>query len=209
MNLGKYDCSLGISAVLHIAGDLTVRTSSVVDVPLIDQLQRDNSYAVGFIQRTIWDRYVFGGERNFFVLIVEANHDAVGYCLVTPGRAPNTHVRIQQIAVRNDARRLHYGQALLRVIRDFCEDNQRVGVRLRCRADLESNLFWRAMGFVCYDVWAKGRVNHVGMKASDDINLWQRDFGIVPSLMLLPEVDEIEPVIRHGAWAAPGIVVAR
>jgi GNAT superfamily N-acetyltransferase len=208
MNLGRFDCALGIATVLRIEGDLTVRTASVVDVPLIDKLQRDNSYAVGFIQRTIWDRYVFGGERNFFVLIVEANHDPVGYCLVTPGRSPNSWVRIQQIAVRLDARRLSYGRALLHVIREFCVEHQRVGARLRCRADLESNLFWRAMGFRCYEVWQKGRLNHVGMKASDDINLWERDMDVVPNLLSLPDTDEVEPVIRAGAWRAPGIEVA-
>ena len=103
MNLGRFDCATGLVNVLRIEGDLTVRTASILDASLIDKLQRENSYAVGFIQRTIWDKYVFGGERNFFVLIIEANHDPVGYCLITPGKGADSHVRIQQIAVRDDA----------------------------------------------------------------------------------------------------------
>lgn len=196
MNLGRYDCASGVVAILHTVGDLTVRTASILDAPLIDKLQRENSYAVGFIQRTIWDKYVFGGERNFFVLIVEANADPVGYCLVTPGTGPDTYIRIQQIAVRNDARRLHYGSALLAVIRAFCAEMDRAGAKLRCRADLPSNLFWQALGFQCYGVWEKGRINHVGFKASDDINLWMLDFGLKPTLFMPTEFQWAQPVIR-------------
>lgn len=194
MNLGRFDCATGLVNVLRLEGDLVVRTASITDAPLIDKLQRENSYAVGFIQRTIWDKYVFGGERNFFVLVIEANADPVGYCLITPGKGPDSHVRVQQIAVRDDARRLHYGSALLAVIREFCAEYGRVGAALRCRADLESNLFWRSMGFRCYGVWAKGRRNHVGMRASDDINLWAIEFR--QGLFVFDDLDDVVPVIH-------------
>ena len=128
---------------------------------------------MGFIQDTIWSKYVWGGERNFIVLICEKNYDPVGYVLITPGRAANTHAKIQQIVVRNDARRLDYGSALLDCARKFCEEFGRLGFTLRCRIDLESNAFWLALGFEKYGVWAKGKRNHVGMQASDDINLWR------------------------------------
>ena len=140
---------------------------------LIDKLQKDNSYAVGFIQKTVWEKYVFGGERNFVVFICEANNEAVGYVLITPGKSSYKYAKIQQIAVRNDARRLQYGTALLDVCRQFCETFHRIGFTLRCRQDLESNKFWKTLGFQNYGVWEKNKVNHVGFKASDDINLWK------------------------------------
>lgn len=177
MNLGRYDCATGLISVLYVNGDLTVRNATEIDIAFIDKLQRDNSYAVGFIQRTVWDDYVFGGKRNFVVFICEKNDDTVGYVLVTPGRAAGSYVRIQQIAVRDDARRLDYGSALVSVVRAFCEDYGRAGARLRCRADLESNSFWRALGFRLYGVWKKGLTNHVGMKASNDINLYEIDLN--------------------------------
>src|SRR3990167_10795824 len=120
VNLGKFDCSKGVISILYIKDDLVVRNAVLLDSPFIDKLQKENSYAVGFIQRTIWDKYVFGGERNFFVLICEKNFDPVGYTLITPGYVDG-YVRIQQIAVRNDARRLHYGGALIEVVRGFCK----------------------------------------------------------------------------------------
>lgn len=171
--LGKFDCSTGTPVALHQIGDLTVRTATAEDTSFIDKLQKENSHAVGFIQRTVWDDYVFGGGRNFVVFICEKNKDMVGYVLLTPGRKSYTYARIQQIAVREDARRLDYGTALLSVVKEFCTEFQRIGVRLRCRIDLESNKFWQSLGFNLYGVWRKGMVNHVGMKASDDINLWE------------------------------------
>jgi ribosomal protein S18 acetylase RimI-like enzyme len=175
MNLGKFDCSTGISNILYQDNvkNISVRTATIKDILLIDKLQKENSNAVGFIQKTIWDKYVFGGERNFVVFICEANNDAVGYVLITPGKGVFRYGKIQQIAVRNDARRLHYGTALLDVCRQFCEKFDRVGFTLRCRQDLESNYFWKALGFKNYAVWQKGKINHVGFKASNDINLWK------------------------------------
>lgn len=175
MKLGKFDCSTGLINVLYndVLKNISVRTSTIKDIPLIDKLQKENSFAVGFIQKTIWDRYVFGGERNFVVFICEANNDAVGYVLITPGKGAYKYAKIQQIAVRNDARRLYYGTALLDVCRQFCEKFDRVGFTLRCRQDLDSNHFWKALGFTKYAVWEKGKINHVGFKASDNINLWK------------------------------------
>lgn len=192
--LGDFDCATGLLNILWSKSDLIVRNASYRDAAIIDKLQRDNSYAVGFIQQTIWDKYVFGGERNFFVLIVEANNDPVGYTLITPGRGMGSYLRIQQIAVRDDARRLHYGNALMSVIERFAREQQRAGARLRCRADLDSNNFWKAMGFTVERVVTKGTVNHVGFKASNDINMWMREFSHVPRLFV-PE-RELEPVRR-------------
>jgi len=191
MNLGKFDCATGLINVLYQKDDLVVRNAREIDVAFIDKLQKENSHAVGFIQRTVWDKYVFGGERNFVVFICEKNADMVGYVLLTPGKGANTYIRIQQIAVREDARRLDYGSALIAVVRDFCETFNRCGARLRCRQDLESNKFWKALGFQKYGIWEKGKINHVGMKASNDINLWEIDLNRnVPKLFTMQQIME-------------------
>lgn len=194
LKLGKFDCSTGISTELYKNGDLTVRTATGQDQSFIDKLQKENSHALGFIQHTIWEKYVFGGERNFAVFVCEKNNDMVGYVLITPGRGPYTYLRIQQIAVREDARRLDYGTALMTVVKEFCNKFNLMGARLRCRTDLESNHFWKALGFVQYGVWRKGMENHVGFKASRDINLWQIDLN--ESLITLFETKELD----NGLW---------
>ena len=175
MKLGKFDCSTKLINILYndTSKDIIVRTSNINDMLFVDKLQKENSYAVGFIQKTVWEDYVWGGKRNFIVLICEANNDPVGYVLITPGKGTYKYAKIQQIAVRNDARRLQYGKALVEVCRDFCETFGRIGFTLRCRTDLDSNFFWKSLGFQKYGVWEKGKINHVGFKASDDINLWK------------------------------------
>jgi len=194
MQLGKFDCSTGISNTLYVKDDLSVRTATEKDKAFIDKLQKDNSYAVGFIQATVWDKYVFGGERNFVVFICEKNDDMVGYVLLTPGRKAYSYAKVQQIAVREDARRLDYGSALIAVVKDFCNTFDRMGVTLRCRVDLDSNHFWKALGFSLYGVWEKGKINHVGFKASDDINLWRIDLN--DQLLTLFSTEEMD----NGMW---------
>src|ERR1700733_11163795 len=98
----KWDCSTGLIHILWSLGDLIVRTSKASDLKFVDKIQKENSHAVGFIQKTIWSKYVYGGERNFIVLICEMNLDPVGYVLITPGRGTESYGKIQQIAVRQD-----------------------------------------------------------------------------------------------------------
>ena len=60
MELGKFNCATGLINILYTKDDLIVRNSTMQDMLFIDKLQKDNAYAVGFIQRTVWDKYVFG-----------------------------------------------------------------------------------------------------------------------------------------------------
>ena len=65
---------------------------------------------------------------------------------------------------------------------------------MRCRIDLESNKFWKALGFHIYGTWEKGKINHVGFKASNDINLWRIDLN--DNLVTLFNTEEID----NGFW---------
>lgn len=186
MNLGKFNCATGLINILWSdSNGLIVRTSTIKDMLFIDKLQKENATAVGFIQKSVWEKYVFGGERNFIVLIAEINNDPVGYVLITPAISSYKYAKIQQIVIRNDARRLYYGKALIDVCRDFCITFGRLGFTLRCRVDLDSNKFWKSLGFIHYETWEKGKINHVGFKASNDINLWKIDLN--PYLLSLFE----------------------
>lgn len=176
MNLGKFDCSTGVVNVLYHdqIKDISVRTSTIKDLLIVDKLMKENTNAVGFIPKTYFEKAVWGGEKNAMVFICEANNDEVGYVYITPAKGSYKYAKIQQIAIRNDARRLHYGTALIDVCRQFCETFGRVGFTLRCRVDLDSNNFWKALGFTRYGTWQKGQYHPTArMKASDDINLWK------------------------------------
>ncbi len=186
----SFECASGILRILYSKDDLIVRNSSINDWKFVDKLQKENSFAVGFIQQTIWEKYVWGGERNFSVLICEKNHDPVGYLLLTPGGKEHGLAKIQQIVVRNDARRLDYGSALIEVGKNYCEYLNVEGFSLRCRIDLESNRFWESLGFEKYGTWEKGKRNHMGMKASNTINLWKINLNSLQPLLLSNEINE-------------------
>jgi len=61
MKLGKFDCSTGLINVLYNDEilNISVRTSTIKDMLLVDKLQKENSYAVGFIQK-IFGKIMFG-----------------------------------------------------------------------------------------------------------------------------------------------------
>jgi hypothetical protein len=175
MNLGKFDCSTGLINVLYFdpIKNISVRTSTIKDLLILDKLQKENTFAVGFIPKTYFEKAVWGGEKNAIVFICECNNDQVGYVYITPGNSYG-YAKIQQIAVRNDARRLYYGTALIDVCSQFCKLFNRIGFTLRCRIDLESNNFWKQLGFVNYGTWVKGKYNPESrLIASNDINLYK------------------------------------
>jgi len=177
MKYGLFNCSDGISKTLLSRNDLTVRTSISKDWKFLDKLMKDESKKIGFLQRRTWDKYVWGGERNFITLICEKNNQMVGYVFFTPGIGINRPVKIQQIVIQEDCRRIEYGTALCDCIADFCFTYERSGISLRCRADLEANNFWKALGFKLIKIFSKGSINHVGMKASNDIFQYLKKVG--------------------------------
>lgn len=175
MKLGEFNCSTGIINILYnnSVNDIIVRTSNIKDLLILDKLQKENTNAIGFIPKTYFEKAVWGGQKNAIVLICMANNDEVGYVYITPGKHLG-YAKIQQIAVRNDARRLQYGTALIDVCRQFCDKFERKGFTLRCRIDLDSNHFWKSLGFEKYGLWEKGKYGLTSrMKASNDINLWK------------------------------------
>lgn len=148
--------------------DILVRTTTPEDWTFINSLMKSESDKVGFLSDRTWHKYVWGGERNFMTFLCLVNNDPVGYVLLTPGH-PMKSAKLQQVVIQHDARRLEYGTALVSACADFCSDYSRSGVALRCRADLQANHFWNALGFKAVAIYKKGSVNHMGFKASDDI----------------------------------------
>jgi hypothetical protein len=85
-------------------------------------------------------------------------------------------VRIPQACIQYDARRRKYGEALVSWLVAALPGADEI--RLRCAADLEANVFWRDMGFVC-TATVKG-----GARRGRLINAWLLDLGA--ALMLAP-----------------------
>lgn len=149
--------------------DFSVRCATLADGDYVMALQRANRESVGGLPRPAIDERL---ARSTVVLGV-LNGDPMGY-LMWDYRGGI--VRVPQACIQYDARRRKYGEALVSwIVAAHPHANE---VRLRCAADLEANVFWRDMGFVC-TATVPG-----GSRRGRLINAWLLDLG--SALMLAP-----------------------
>jgi hypothetical protein len=136
-----------------------VRLADDADLRYVMALQRANRESVGGLpEPAIRERIV---ARRVLVGIL--NEDLCGYVLCDPGR--DGILRIPQACIEYDARRQTHGALLVgESLRLFpCHET-----RVRCAADLEANLFWQSLGFICTAHTNGGR------RRGRILNLWQR-----------------------------------
>lgn len=141
---------------------LTTRRGTIRDLPYVMSLMRKNRESVGGLPSpAIAERLERGTVEIAFI-----NRDPVGYVLFD---IRNGMMRIPQACIQYDARRRAYGVALMSSVISSQPDIDKI--HLRCAADLEANLFWRAMGFTCIGTVAGG------VRRGRPINIWAMWLG--------------------------------
>lgn len=129
-----------------------VRPATMGDLKAIEALRRADGDALGFLPaakyEALIDRRIVNGRRRFEyenVYVTEDNGDVTGFCLAGFHR---DGLKIEQICVRNDARRRERASLILGKVE--MEADRRGSKRALCRvaADIEANLFWLDSGFV-------------------------------------------------------------
>lgn len=118
---------------------------SLTSEKLIQQvrlLMKSNSSELGFIPISAIEEQHYHGLafHQFF------DGEWVGYLVVGSIRA-NRPVHIWQECIDKSARRLGSGKALFKSLLLKCLQNGASEIILRCAEDLESQLFWQALGF--------------------------------------------------------------
>lgn len=174
LDIKNYSSTGLIPNILLFRKDIIVRTTTPNDWLFIDSLMKEEASKIGFLTKRVWEKDIWKGERAHVCLICEVNKFCVGYVFFSSGRGVDRDIKIQQIVIKNDARRFEYGTALCDCCVDFCKQFNRSAITLRCRADLEANNFWQFLGFKLYKIISKGTINHVGMKASNDIFCYRK-----------------------------------
>ena len=156
-----------LDAIIEAVG-VTVRIAATAsDYRFIRHLSRIESAAVGFLG----NRYE-NPKPSDYCLIVERNGDPVGYAYgSTPVGRP---ARVWQIAVRQDARFLEHGQALVQAIERLAERAGTTTISARCAQELPSNAFWQAEDFACVAI-ARGQVGDGYAKNGRTLNVWVKD----------------------------------
>jgi hypothetical protein len=137
----------------------TVRFSKEEDIKYIISLSKKENHSLGFIPKMAYEAAITGiktGDRwsnvcNDKLFVIECNGDLVGFCLASFGipNAISKKGKIAQICLQTDARKFLRGRKLLDKVVDYGKTQGTFAFSAGCANDLESNLFWKSMGWIC------------------------------------------------------------
>jgi N-acetylglutamate synthase-like GNAT family acetyltransferase len=127
-----------------------IRAASTKDVAWVVSLQKVWSNAVGFLTRQAIRAKIARGQG---VLIAEGGQEA-GYLLHSSGR--DGVLCCSQVAVSRELLRTELGTELVHELERRAVERGLNVIRLRCREELEANLFWKAVGFETTAVIGRG-----------------------------------------------------
>jgi hypothetical protein len=140
-------------------GLFTIRLAETIDMPFIMALQRKNRESLGGLPTpAIEDRIL-----RRTLLLGLLNNEPAGYVMYD---YRGGILRIPQACIQYDARRRHYGESLIATMMNSHPEASEI--RLRVASDLDANIFWQSLGFVCV-----GTVQG-GSRRGRLLNLWQK-----------------------------------
>ena len=148
----------------------------------VDQLQRKNAEALSFYPLSVFEREAAKG-RIFLGLL---NGQACGYIYI--GSPNMTTVRVHQVCIEYDIRRLEYGAQLVVAVEDYALTHGSSRVLLRGGFELEANNFWEALGYQCVGI-VDG-----GIRRQRKINLWSRNIqaALFEDTVMEPAVGKVD-----------------
>lgn len=129
-----------------------VRPATLEDMTYITSLANKESKALGFIPKTAYEAAINGVKPskhrwsdtcNDRIFMCEENGDPVGYVMMSYGQ----RAKVNQICIQSDARLIERGKKLLQAGIDHAALKGISDFGCGCADDLESNIFWRAMGW--------------------------------------------------------------
>lgn len=129
--------------------DMLIRDAISADLKYIRCLQKQESFALGWIPEQIFERVWQTNPKlarySGWILLCEVNLQPVGFVFCTP-HSQSQYGRIYQLAVQEDARRYEYGTFLADIAHQLvCKHGS--GTVLRCAAELPANHFWEMIGW--------------------------------------------------------------
>ena len=127
------------------------RCAGAADWEFIDHLRKREGQALGFIPKDVYlsvleRRRVHNRDRWKYqeVIVTTDNNDLTGFSMTSYF---SEMANVFQIVIQQDARRWHRALLMLDQIEAKARGLNRKGVTCRVAMDLESNVFWRAVGY--------------------------------------------------------------
>lgn len=135
-----------------------IEKATLEDLLYIIELSKKESHCLGFIPKQAYEAAITGnkpGKRwsnvcNDKLWVAKENGDHVGFLLGSfgVGTKPSSRTaKVAQICLQEDARKLERGRQLLDAFTDQGKKEGAMIFGCGCADDLESNLFWQAMGW--------------------------------------------------------------
>lgn len=160
----------------------TLRNGTPADWLYIDSLRKREGNALGFIPKDTYLSVLEGSrkanrDRWLYqrVLVTVDNNDLTGFAYAS---FASTYASIIQIVVQEDARR--WQRALLMADEVEAEAKRRGNWGIKCRVayDLESNFFWRAIGYVPEKQVVSTWLNQRESKSKRPLWLYYKDLNV-------------------------------
>jgi hypothetical protein len=119
----------------------------------IDSLRKKEGNALGFIPKdyylAIMNEPTRRQDRNVHktcrLLVTLDNNDLTGFCYCS---FATRYANIFQIVVQEDARRWYRAMLMVNEVETEARQRGNFGIKCRVAYDLESNFFWRAIGYI-------------------------------------------------------------
>ena len=133
-------------------GETILRYATMDDVKYIDSLRKKEGDALGFMPiQSYYDAIGLNENlkrhryRYAELLVTIDNNDYTGFCYVSYA---GKECKIFQIVIQEDARRLYRAMLIINHVERQCRIREVGVITCRVAMDLESNFFWRAIGFI-------------------------------------------------------------
>ena len=128
-----------------------IREAKLSDIIYITGLANKEGHAVGFVPKPAYEAAITGiklGKRwsptcNDRLWLAEDSGDPVGFLLASFGKV----VKVTQVCIQEDARKIERGKLLIGALENYANNIGKFSFGCGCADDLESNLFWDAMGW--------------------------------------------------------------
>lgn len=150
-NFFMIDTQFTPGIVLGMREGTLLRNGQGEDWLYIDSLRKKEGNALGFIPKDVYisvleRRRVHNRDRWKYqeVLVTEDNGQLTGFCMTSYF---SDMANIFQVVVQQDARRWHRALLMVDHVEDRAHQLNKSGVTCRVAMDLESNMFWRGVGY--------------------------------------------------------------
>ncbi len=160
----------------------TLRDGASSDFAFIDALRKREGSALGFLPKDAYTsvlerRRVSNRDRWKYqrVWVTEDNGQLTGFCYASFSDDPAT---IIQIVVQEDARRWHRAMMMEAAVDEEARKRSLSSIKCRVAFDLESNWYWKAIGYVPITTVISTWLNQKESKSRRPIIVYQKDLGM-------------------------------